>query len=40
MKLELDGLTVVIERAMQDALENATIAFDKNAGIVVTRQPL
>ena len=36
LKLDVEGLTVVIERAMQDALENATISIDPNQGVIVS----
>jgi len=36
LRLEVDGLPVVIERSMQDALQNATVAFDPDKGIVVS----
>jgi len=40
MKLDVDGLTVVIERTMRETLENVVVSFDRNTGIVVSRQPL
>lgn len=36
MRIEVDGLAVVMERAMQDALEKATISIDPEKGVVIS----